>query len=204
LRCIKSAMQMRELRCKTPELVHKEVWAHILAYNLIRTVMAQAAARHDVSPRFDSPQPRPIRLDPLPQLRPAANQRFVRHLHLFLPLRRDQPRGRQSLHHFVHGPRIAVGHPQFPQRRPPLGVLRPLPRLRQSQKVPANLGPLPALLLTPEAVIALGLPGQLVIGLAALIDSCSPSATPLRRRHRHVALRPLRRLPPGRPPARCP
>jgi hypothetical protein len=51
LRSIKSAMQMRELRCKTPELVRKEVWAHLLAYNLIRTVMAQAAARHDVSPR---------------------------------------------------------------------------------------------------------------------------------------------------------
>jgi hypothetical protein len=44
-------MQMRELRCKTPELVRKEVWAHILAYNLIRTVMAQAAARHDIPPR---------------------------------------------------------------------------------------------------------------------------------------------------------
>jgi len=48
---IKSTMQMRELRCKTPELVHKEVWAHLLAYNLIRTVMAQAAARHGVLPR---------------------------------------------------------------------------------------------------------------------------------------------------------
>jgi len=51
LRSLKSAMQMRELRCKTPELVRKEVWAHILAYNLIRTVMAQAAATHDVLPR---------------------------------------------------------------------------------------------------------------------------------------------------------
>ena len=51
LLCIKSAMQMRELRCKTPELVRKEVWAHLLAYNLIRTVMAQAAATHDVVPR---------------------------------------------------------------------------------------------------------------------------------------------------------
>jgi hypothetical protein len=51
LRSIKSAMQMRELRGKTPEMVRKEVWAHILAYNLIRTVMAQAAARQDVVPR---------------------------------------------------------------------------------------------------------------------------------------------------------
>ena len=39
------------LRCKTPELVRKEVWAHVLAYNLIRTVMAQAAAREGVPPR---------------------------------------------------------------------------------------------------------------------------------------------------------
>jgi hypothetical protein len=44
-------MQMRELRCKTPELVRKEVWMHILGYNLIRTVMAQAAAEHDLAPR---------------------------------------------------------------------------------------------------------------------------------------------------------
>jgi len=51
LRSLKSTMQMGELRCKTPEGVRKEVWAHVLAYNLIRTVMAQAAARHDVEPR---------------------------------------------------------------------------------------------------------------------------------------------------------
>ena len=51
LRSLKSAMQMGELRGKTPEMVRKEVWAHVLAYNLIRTVMAQAAARHDVAPR---------------------------------------------------------------------------------------------------------------------------------------------------------
>ena len=44
-------MQMGELRCGTPEMVRKEVWAHVLAYNLIRAVMAQAAARHDVPPR---------------------------------------------------------------------------------------------------------------------------------------------------------
>jgi hypothetical protein len=51
LRSIKSTMQMDELRCKTPELVRKEIWAHVLAYNLIRTVMAQAAAMHDILPR---------------------------------------------------------------------------------------------------------------------------------------------------------
>ncbi len=27
------------------------MWAHVLAYNLVRTVMAQSAARHDIPPR---------------------------------------------------------------------------------------------------------------------------------------------------------
>jgi hypothetical protein len=44
-------MQMDVLRCKTPELVRKELWTHILAYNLIRTIMAQAAIKHGIEPR---------------------------------------------------------------------------------------------------------------------------------------------------------
>src|SRR5262245_26447010 len=51
LRSLKQTMQMDVLRCKTPELVRKELWAHVLAYNLIRTVMAQAASRHGIEPR---------------------------------------------------------------------------------------------------------------------------------------------------------
>jgi hypothetical protein len=39
------------LRCKTPALVHKEIWTHVLDYNLIRTVMAQAAVQHEIPPR---------------------------------------------------------------------------------------------------------------------------------------------------------
>jgi hypothetical protein len=51
LRSLKRTLQMDVLRCKTPELVRKEIWAHVLAYNLIRTVMAQAAAEHGLEPR---------------------------------------------------------------------------------------------------------------------------------------------------------
>lgn len=51
IRNIKIALQMDILRCKTPELVRKEIWTHVLAYNLIRTVMAQAALRHAIHPR---------------------------------------------------------------------------------------------------------------------------------------------------------
>jgi hypothetical protein len=51
VRSIKSTMQMSELRCKTPESARKEIWTHVLAYNLIRTIMAQAATKHGVLPR---------------------------------------------------------------------------------------------------------------------------------------------------------
>lgn len=51
LRSLKQTMQMDILRCKTPELVRKEIWTHILAYNLIRTIIAQAANNHHIDPR---------------------------------------------------------------------------------------------------------------------------------------------------------
>jgi hypothetical protein len=51
LRSIKSVMKMECLRCQTPEMVRKEIWTHALAYNLIRTIMAQAAIRHGLQPR---------------------------------------------------------------------------------------------------------------------------------------------------------
>ena len=41
---------MEMLRCKTPGLVRKESWTRVLAYNLIRTIMAQAATKHQVEP----------------------------------------------------------------------------------------------------------------------------------------------------------
>jgi len=51
LRSLKETLKMDVLRCKTPELVRKEIWTHILAYNLIRTIAAQAATRHSIEPR---------------------------------------------------------------------------------------------------------------------------------------------------------
>jgi len=51
LRSLKTMMHMDVLRCRTPEMVRKELWAHLLAYNLIRTVIAQAASKHEKHPR---------------------------------------------------------------------------------------------------------------------------------------------------------
>lgn len=42
-RHLKITMQMDVLRCKKPAMVRKEIWAHLLAYNLIRSVMWEAA-----------------------------------------------------------------------------------------------------------------------------------------------------------------
>jgi hypothetical protein len=51
LRSLKTTMRMEMLRTKSPEMVRKEVGMHLLAYNLIRGVMAEAARGRDVQPR---------------------------------------------------------------------------------------------------------------------------------------------------------
>jgi hypothetical protein len=43
LRALKETMGMDILRGKTPSMIRKELWVHLLAYNLIRRWMAQAA-----------------------------------------------------------------------------------------------------------------------------------------------------------------
>jgi Transposase DDE domain len=51
IRSIKSTMKMDILRCKTPEMVEKEIWVFMLAHNLLRTVMAVAANANGMEPR---------------------------------------------------------------------------------------------------------------------------------------------------------
>jgi len=48
---LKVTLQMDVLRCKTPELVRKEIWTHVIAYNLIRTMMVQSCLRAGIRPR---------------------------------------------------------------------------------------------------------------------------------------------------------
>lgn len=51
LRSLKTTMGMETLHCQTPEMNEKELWVHLLAYNLIRLLMAQAASMAGVDPR---------------------------------------------------------------------------------------------------------------------------------------------------------
>ena len=51
IRNIKDTMGMNILSCETPEMAIKEIWVTLLAYNLIRLMMAQSALLADVVPR---------------------------------------------------------------------------------------------------------------------------------------------------------
>ena len=51
LRSLKVALGMDVLRCKTPEMVRKELWVYVLAYNLIRAIMVRAALQAGICPR---------------------------------------------------------------------------------------------------------------------------------------------------------
>jgi Transposase DDE domain len=51
MRSIKIVMQMDVLRCKSPDMVEKEIWVHMFAYNIIRAFMATAAMKNGAKPR---------------------------------------------------------------------------------------------------------------------------------------------------------
>ncbi|MGB7343793.1 MAG: IS4 family transposase [Pirellulaceae bacterium] len=50
LRSLKTIMQMEHLRCKKPHRVRNEIRCHMLAYNLIRGVMAESALEAEIEP----------------------------------------------------------------------------------------------------------------------------------------------------------
>lgn len=51
IRSIKDSLNLGHVRCKSPEMVHREVWTTLLGYNLIRTTAAGAALLHGQQPR---------------------------------------------------------------------------------------------------------------------------------------------------------
>ena len=122
LRSIKSTMQMDVLRCKTPELVRKEVWTHILAYNLIRTIMAQAALRHEIEPRtlsFKATLQILEAFQPLIDFQGRRDRKFRLHLY-------DQLLDAVALHRVADRPDRF--EPRRRKRRPPLYGYLTMPR----------------------------------------------------------------------------
>lgn len=121
LRAIKTVMGMDMLRCQSPQMVEKEVGAFLLAYNLIRAAMAQAAACAKVLPR---------------QLSFAGAKRVI---NSFLDLLRTCPKhGLTSMFAYLRGAIASLLLPYRPNRVEPRAVKRrpkPYPRLTEPRTV---------------------------------------------------------------------
>jgi hypothetical protein len=48
LRDIKTMLQMEHFRCKSPAMVQKEFWMHMIGYNLVRAIMFETVRQHQV------------------------------------------------------------------------------------------------------------------------------------------------------------
>jgi hypothetical protein len=119
IRAIKESLGLEFLRCKSPEMVRKELWSGLLAYNLIRQTMAQSALQHGVSPR---------------QLSFTAAMQKLAATWCLLPLANDSLEGLLVATQLEHLAGHEVGHrpnriePRAVKRRPKPHALLTVPR----------------------------------------------------------------------------
>lgn len=116
-RSIKTLMQMDVLRCKSPDMVRKEISVHLLAYNLVRALMARTA-------RATGQVPREVSF--------RAAQQTLRDFHIVLLLGEDLARVMKNMlsimaEHRV-GHRSGRSEPRAVKRRP-----KPFPKLQHSR-----------------------------------------------------------------------
>jgi len=124
LRSIKETLQMDVLRCKTPAMVRKEISVHLLAYNLIRGVMTQAAIRKGISPRMISFKGTLQTLNAFQPKIPFMGDKLLTFFEALL---------NAVAGHRV-GNRPGRSEPRAVKRRP-----KPYPRLKTPQKKDANI-----------------------------------------------------------------
>ena len=127
LRSLKTMMRMEVLRGQSPEMVRKEVAVHLLAYNLIRGLMAEAARASEVKPR---------------QLSFKGAQQTIRsfeEVHLYDPrrIKADLPRLLHLISHKRVGKRPDRYEPRAIKRRPRPHRLLQIPRA-QAQRLIAR------------------------------------------------------------------
>ncbi len=119
IRAIKDTLGLDILRCKSPEMVRKELWTGLLAYNLLRQVIAQSAAQQGVGPR---------------RVSFAATMQKVAAGWCLLPLSDPQLTTRIAAIHLQHLAAHEVGHrpdriePRAVKRRPKPHALLMQPR----------------------------------------------------------------------------
>lgn len=121
LRHLKTTLKMEMLTAKTPEMVRKEIWTHLFAYTLLRTLMWQAAKPSDSTPFRLSLQ--------------GARQQFN---HLVSLLATTTKSARMRLYQVLLEQVAAALLPLRPGRSEPRVVKRrpkPFPRMRQPRSV---------------------------------------------------------------------
>lgn len=121
LRHLKTTLKMEMLTAKTPEMVRKEIWTHLLAYNLLRSVMEKAAPLLDYQRLKLSLQ--------------GTRQLFNQTLALFATANEDI---RQRLYSHLLKDVADDALPYRPNRHEPRVVKRrpkPFPRMKQPRAV---------------------------------------------------------------------
>ncbi len=129
-RAIKCVMQMDILRCKTPDMVCKEIAAHWLGYNLIRAVMGEAA----------KPEGLPLRRLSFAAARRASAQFQENLRQLASEARRTQARFvlLQSIAHWRVPDRPGRIEPRAIKRRPKPRALLTVPRHEARARIRAE------------------------------------------------------------------
>lgn len=123
LRHLKTTLKMERLTAKTPEMVRKEIWTHLLAYNLLRSVMEKAAPLLDYQRSKLSLQGTRQLFNQMIPLLATTTQEIRRRLyaHLLDDIVDDILPERPNRHE----PRVVKQRPKpFPRMRQPRAVLK--------------------------------------------------------------------------------
>lgn len=123
LKHLKTTLRMDVLRSKTPEMVRKEIYAYLLAYNLLRTVMWEAGITHEVNPLRLSLQGTRQHLNNFTeQLATASNRERQQFYRTLLELIVHKPVSKRLGR---HEPRVRKRRPKaYPLMRQPRAELR--------------------------------------------------------------------------------
>ncbi len=123
LRHIKTSLKMEVLRGKTPAMVRKEIDVHLLAYNLLRTVMWQAGTKMKLDPLRLSLQEARHHLDHFVEEAKNSGTRNRKKLYqTLLELIANKPLKKQA---GAYQPRVRKRRPKsYPLMREPRSVLR--------------------------------------------------------------------------------
>ena len=123
LRHLKTTLQMERLTAKTPEMVRKELWTHLLAYNLLRSVMEKAAPLLDYQrSRLSLQGTRQLFNQMIPLLATATQ---VVRLRLYAHLLDDIVEDTLPIRPNRHEPRVVKRRPKpFPRMTKPRAVLK--------------------------------------------------------------------------------